>query len=218
MRAKVFTFLLLAGCGASGGAPAEAPPSAPAECTAGFGATPPAGWIEGGVTIQVTFKGGKPTAAEGHAADGKVSPVLLPGDGKEKDREALSQEVCRLGGLYGAVDPAAMKRDEGTVAVRVMKPAAPSEKADLALFCAGPPDPRLASGSFDPSQMRTLAMLTLREVLTTPRWRSWIVAQGRRVQAAEGPAKDKIYAEMVAELRAAGAPQSCWFAGAVLQR
>jgi hypothetical protein len=36
------------------------------------------------------------------------------------------------------------------------------------------------------------------------------------MREAEGPAQDKVYADMVAELRAAGAPEGCWFAKVVL--
>ena len=210
---------LLAGCGAAESAPATAgagPSSAPAECTATTGDKLPAGWVETGATLQVTLKDKKPAGIEGHPKDGPVHPVPMPPEGQEK--EAMAQEVCRLGGLLAVVDRSAAQTRDGAVVLRVARPAAPSEKADLALFCSGPPDPRMAGGNFDASQMRTLAMMGMGEVLTTPRWRSWLVAQGRRVRAAEGPDKDKIYGEMVAELRAAGAPQDCWFTKAITAR
>jgi hypothetical protein len=218
MRARVLAFVLVAGCRASGAAPADDPTPAPTECTASYGTTLPEGWVDTGAALHVTLKAGKPTGAEAHSADGKVRPVPLPAEGREKQWDAIVQEICRLGGLYGAVDPVVAKKNEGTLIVRVLKPSAPSEKADLALFCADPPDPRLAPGKFDPAMMPTMATLILAELLTTPRWRSWIVAQKRRLLTAEEPARDKIYAEMVAELRAAGAPEDCWFAGAVRPR
>ena len=202
----------VAGCGAAGPGPA-APADAAAECTAVTFSRMPAGWVETGATVVVTTKGGSPAGIEGHGADGAVHPVPLP-PGKEK--EAMLGEVCRLGGVAALVPKDANETKDSQVALRVVKPSAPSDKADLDLFCAGPPDPRIAAMDPDPAQLRTLAMLSLTEVLTTPKWRSWIVARGRRVQEAEGPAKHKVYADMVAELRAAGAPEGCWFAKAVL--
>jgi hypothetical protein len=217
MRSLVLpAFLLLSACAASGEAPASGPQAAPAECTAVFGKQAPAGWIDTGAVVRVTFKGGKPTAVEGQAPGGAVHAVTLPVDGEDKQREAMSQEICRLGGLFGALDAPPREAKDGTVALHVTRPPAPSEKADLALFCAGPPDPRLAAGGFDSQAMRVLAMLALREVLTTPRWRSWILAKSRRLRDAEAQAKDAVYAEMVAELRAAGAPEACWFASTIL--
>jgi hypothetical protein len=216
MRSPILVACLaLSGCAASGEPPAD-PSAAPAECTATVGGRLPAGWVDTGATLRVTVEHKKPTAMEGRAADGSAHPITLPVGGNEK--EVMAQEICRLGGLLGVVDRAAAKTETGEIVVHVAKPSAPSEKADLALFCAGPPDPRIAGAELDPSQLRTLAMLAMPEVLTTARWRTWIVAQGRRVRAAEGPAKEKIYTEMVAELRAAGAPEGCWFAKAVLGR
>jgi hypothetical protein len=204
----------VAGCGGAGPGPAASADAA-GECTAAALSRMPAGWIETGATVVVTTKGGRPAGIEGHRADGAVHTVpFTPG----KEEEAMLGEVCRLGGvgaLFPDADPEdAMRVKDSQVALRVVKPSAPSDKTDLDLFCAGPPYPWIAV--MDPDPARTLAMHSLTAVLTTPKWRSWLVAQKRRMREAEGPAQDKVYADMVAELRAAGAPEDCWFAKAVL--
>jgi hypothetical protein len=178
--------LAMLGCGGgpapAATSPSSAPTAAPEPCnpaTVGMGSARPdiPTTVVGTVVARETPGG---CSFEVHATDGTTKP---PPPCDIKDRQgSLGRAACALDGDY--LWPADPHADDSakTVELRVGRYSAPDPSADLATICMplaqlatrvkGKP---LDASSLDPSQEVVVRAYLLQQMLTSRRWRTWLL-------------------------------------------